>query len=53
MAEAQIKDEIQNADENVFKRGFVVDLNLVFSGPRPVAYSVIHLHQVIDIEYES
>ncbi|MGB7242043.1 MAG: hypothetical protein WBC93_08165, partial [Sulfitobacter sp.] len=50
LAEAQIKDEIQNADENVFKRGFIVDLNLVFSGPRPVAYSVTHLHQVIDLE---
>jgi len=49
LAEAQIKDEIQNADENVYKRGFIVDLNLVFAGPRPVAYSVTHLHQVIDL----
>ena len=49
LAEAQIKDEIQNADENVYKRGFVVDLNIIFSGARPVAYSVTHLHQVIDL----
>ncbi len=52
LAEAQIKDEIQNADENVYKRGFIVDLNLVFSGPRPVAYAVTHLHQVIDLSEE-
>ena len=36
LVEAQIKDEIKNADENIFKRGFVVDLNLIFFGPRPV-----------------
>ena len=50
---AQIKDEIQNAYENVFKRGFVVDLNLVFSGTRPVAYSVTNLHQVIELPEDS
>ena len=53
LAEAQIKDEIQNAYENVFKRGFVVDLNLVFSGTRPVAYSVTNLHQVIELPEDS
>ena len=52
LAEEQIKDEIRNADDNIFKRGFIVDLNLVFSGPKPVAYSVTHLHQVIDLPEE-
>ncbi|WP_146227450.1 hypothetical protein [Pseudoroseicyclus aestuarii] len=49
LAEEQIKDVIRNSDENIYKRGFIVDLNLVFSGSRPVAYSVTHLHQVIDL----
>lgn len=53
LVKAQIKDEIQNAYENVFKRGFVVDLNLVFSGTRPVAYSVTNLHQVIELPEDS
>ncbi|MBN2907758.1 MAG: hypothetical protein JXJ18_13690 [Rhodobacteraceae bacterium] len=48
-AEERIKDVIRNSDENIYKCGFIVDLNLVFTGPRPVAYSVTHVHQVIDL----
>lgn len=50
LAEAAIKYEIQNSPDNVYKRGFVVDANTVFTGAKPVAYSVIHLHSVIDLE---
>lgn len=49
LAEAQIKHEIQNSQDNIFKRGFIVDLNVVFAGARAVAYSVTHLHSVIDL----
>jgi hypothetical protein len=49
LAEQRIKHEIQVADENVFKRGFIVDVNVETLGGRPVAYRVTNLHQVIDL----
>lgn len=50
LAEEQIKHEITEAEDNVFKKGFVVDVNVESRQGRPVAYRVTHLHQVIDIE---
>ncbi len=50
MTEKRIKHEIAEADENVFKRGFVVDINVQLHGGRPVAYRVKHLHSIIDID---
>jgi len=49
LAEQRIKHEIAEADENVFRKGFVVDVNLQTKGGRPVAYRVTNLHQVIDL----
>jgi len=49
MAEDRIKHEIREADENVFKKGFVVDVNVRSIGGRPVAYAVTNVHQVIDL----
>lgn len=49
MAEEQIKHEIREADENVFKKGFVVDVNVQTRAGHPVAYRVTNLHQVIDL----
>ena len=49
LAEQRIKHEIRDADENVYKKGFVVDVNVRSSGGRPVAYAVTHVHQVIDL----
>ena len=49
MAEDRIKHEIREADENVFKKGFVVDVNVRLSGGRPIAYAIIDVHQVIDL----
>lgn len=51
MAEAQIKHVIREEDENVYKKGFVVDV-VVETNPgtkKPVAYSVTHVHDVIDL----
>ncbi len=50
LAEQRIKHEIREADENVFKRGFVVDVNVETRGGRPVAYRVTNVHQVIDLD---
>ena len=49
LAEQKIKHEIRDADENVFKKGFVVDVNVELRAGRPVAYRVTNLHQVIDL----
>jgi hypothetical protein len=49
LAEQRIKHEIQEADENVFKKGFIVDVNVETVGGRPVAYRVTNSHQVIDL----
>lgn len=49
LAEQRIKHEIREADDNVYKKGFVVNVNLQAKGPKPLAYRVTHLHQVIDL----
>lgn len=49
LAEERIKDEIINSDDNIFKLGFICDVNVKLKGGRIVAYSVTHVHQVIDI----
>jgi hypothetical protein len=52
LAEQRIKHEIAEAEENVFKKGFSVDVNVETRGGRPVAYRVTNLHQVIDLPDE-
>lgn len=52
LAEQRIKHEINEADENIFKKGFDVDVNVQTMGGRPVAYRVTNLHQVIDLPDE-
>jgi len=48
VAEEQIKHEITDQD-SVYKKGFVVDVNVEMRGGKPVAYAVTNLHQVIDL----
>ncbi len=52
LAEERIKHEIREADENVYKKGFVVDVDVETRSAKPVAYRVIHVHQVIDLAAE-
>lgn len=49
LAEKRIKYEIRDSDENVYKKGFVVDVNVRVRNGKPVAYSVTHVHDVIDL----
>jgi hypothetical protein len=49
LAEQRIKHEVREADENVYKKGFIVDVNVQLSGGRPAGYRVTNLHQVIDL----
>ena len=49
LAEERIKHEIREADENVYKKGFIVDVNVKSTGGRPVAYAITNIHQIIDL----
>lgn len=49
LAEQRIKHEIREADENVYKKGFVVDVNVQTKGGKAIAYRITNLHQVIDL----
>lgn len=50
MVEQEIREIIREADENVYKKGFVVDVVKQMTGERVAAYSIMALHSVIDIE---
>ena len=49
LAEKKIKYEIREPDENVYKKGFVVDVKVVFVRDRPSVYAIMALHRVIDL----
>ncbi|MBB3610976.1 hypothetical protein [Rhizobium sp. BK602] len=49
VAEARIKQEIRDADENVYKKGFVVDVIVKLRNGKPVAYSITNVHDVLDL----
>ena len=50
LAEQRIKDQMRNTDENIYHKGFVVDVNEQTKGGKTVAYAVVHVHQIIDLE---
>jgi hypothetical protein len=52
LAEERIKHETRETDENIFKKGFVVDVMVLKKGERPVAYKVLNVHSVIDLPDE-
>lgn len=47
MAQKSIKSAFQS--ENVFKQGFVVDVNVERRNGKPIAYRIMNLHQTIDL----
>ncbi|WP_435259729.1 hypothetical protein ACSBLW_08230 [Thioclava sp. FR2] len=50
LSEQRIKHVIREADENIFKKGFVVDVLVLHRGSRPIAYKLTDVHDVIDID---
>ncbi|UUX51163.1 hypothetical protein NUH88_05595 [Nisaea acidiphila] len=50
LAEERIKDQMRNIEENIYHKGFVVDVNVQTRGGRPAAYAVTHVHQIIDLD---
>lgn len=49
LAEQRIKHEIRDADDNVFKKGFVVDVNVELRGGKEIGYRITNVHQVFDL----
>lgn len=50
LVEQEMRQQIRDADENVYKRGFVVDVAVQKLGDRIAAYSITAFHSVIDLE---
>lgn len=50
LAEERIKDEIRHSDDNIYKKGFVVDVNVQHKQGRWTIYAVTNVHQIIDLD---
>jgi hypothetical protein len=46
LTESEIKKEIRDSDENVYKKVFIVDVYIETINDRPIAYRVANLHDV-------
>lgn len=49
LAEERIKHEIRESEDNVFKKGFVVDVNIRMNNGKPAVYAVTHVHEIIEL----
>ena len=52
LSEQRIKHEIRETEDNIYHKGFVVDVNVLTKGVKPAAYAVTNVHQVIDLPPE-
>ena len=50
LAEERIKDQMRNTDENIYHKGFVVNVNVTTRNGKSIAYAVTNVHQIIDID---
>lgn len=52
LAEDKIKSEILNSNDNIFKLGFICDVNVKTRSGRIVCYSITEIHNIIDLPDE-
>lgn len=52
LAEQRVKHEIRDADDNIFKKGFSVDVSVLYRNSRPVVYRILNVHEVVDLPDE-
>jgi len=50
LSERQIKHELNNSDDNPFKKAFIVDVNIEYRNQKPWAYRVTDVHQIIPLD---
>ena len=49
LAEQRVKHEIREADDNIFKKGFNVDVSVLYKNSKPQVYRILNVHDVIDL----
>lgn len=49
LAEQRVKHEIREADDNIFKKGFSVDVSILYKNSRPIVYRILNVHGVVDL----
>lgn len=49
LAEDRIKDVMNDPEQNIFHKAFLVDVNVEIRNGKAIAYKVTHVYQVIDI----
>jgi len=49
LAKERIKHEIREENDNVFKKGFVVDVMSLTRNDKPVAYKILEVHEILDL----
>ncbi len=49
LAEERIKHEIRDAEDNIYKKGFVVDVKVRMVGGKPSVFAVTNVHEIIDL----
>lgn len=52
LAHQAIKHQIIQASDNVYQKGFFVDVTVHFKNEKPVAYSIMNYHDIIDIDID-
>lgn len=49
LAEQRVKHEIREADDNIYKKGFSVDVSVLYRNARPIVYRILNVHEVVDL----
>jgi hypothetical protein len=49
LAEEKIKPEIRDGEDNIYKKGFNVDVSVLYRGARPIVYRILAVYEVIDL----
>lgn len=53
LAEGRIKHEIRDSEDNIYKKGFAVDVNVRTVNGKPSVYAITHVHEIIDLPEEN
>ncbi len=49
LAEQRVKHEIREADDNIYKKGFSVDVSVLHRNSKAIVYRVLNVHEVVDL----
>jgi hypothetical protein len=50
LVERRVKHEIRDEEDNIYKKVFVVDVNVEMQNGKPYAYSIKHVHDVLPLD---